>query len=668
MAPLCLADVAGPFYDPQKPFRNWSAIPYYQLDLATAPYVDQEQLMWGIERAQRYLEQIQAQGYTGIVIDNLAHMVTFDKAPMRVYSHESPYRQRALIYRNAFGKLFEHAAALGMDVFVTADMQWSTPPMRQLAGRLGADNQRLAALNRWALEELFTTFPQVRGLVVRVGETGGAHDQGSDYSGHMIYTAVDELRSLLDTLLPVCEGFGRLLVMRTWSIGIGELGDLMWSPERYREVFEGYSSPNLIVSIKHGPMDFFRMLPHNATLGQPGPMQLIEMQNRREYEMFGMVPSSVGALHQDALRHAAATNPRFAGVWAWNGSGGWGGGHAALGEHGWSIWTEISSALTGALVRDPELDTKAFVNAWCEQHIAKQSARYGETPQRLALFAQAVAELYLDSDKLMEEGWYLGKLTGGAQALGSLYLPTLLWVWWMRPTASLVVWSYLAVAIEDRAAALQGGAAAAERLTRHAQRLAAFAPAGDPEAAAIVVSARYFRDVLLVAHEIRSLMLGLLGAARSGNLAHWNRLAAHAHEVREKLRRHEATWRNNRALPPLELGEIARFLHALQRAPGVIWNQARIACRITDRLRAGRFPRRRVYVAGGVSAAALLTGLLFAKSRRGAGVVGALASSLLVPPLRRRALRMALPVLCRSLYLLPSIFFETGPAFTEWTT
>jgi len=128
----CLADIGGPFYSSAKPFRNWSALPFYQLDLAQPPYVDQEQLAQGIVRAQLYLDRVHAQGYTGIVIDNLAHLITFERAPLALYPADSPYRLRALIYRAAFGQLFEQAARLGMEVFVTTDMQWSTPPMHEV--------------------------------------------------------------------------------------------------------------------------------------------------------------------------------------------------------------------------------------------------------------------------------------------------------------------------------------------------------------------------------------------------------------------------------------------------------------------------------------------------------------------------------------------------------
>ena len=149
----------------------------------------------------------------------------------------------------------------------------------------------------------------------------------------MLYRTAANLRGLIASLLEVCERHGRQLIMRTWSIGIGELGDLHWSPARYQAVFGGFNSPWLLASIKHSPSDFFRLLPDNPTLGLPGPLQIVELQNRREYELFGMVPSSVAQIHQHVVQHAAPS-PNWAGIWAWNSTGGWGGGRAALGADG----------------------------------------------------------------------------------------------------------------------------------------------------------------------------------------------------------------------------------------------------------------------------------------------------------------------------------------------
>src|SRR4051812_36394607 len=115
MRQRCLTDIAGPFYDTTKPFRNWSALPFYQLDLPDPPFVDQPQLARGLDHALVYLDHIHAQGYTGITVDNLAHLVTFAHAPVQIYRADSPYLQRAAIYRAAFVQLFERAAQLGME-------------------------------------------------------------------------------------------------------------------------------------------------------------------------------------------------------------------------------------------------------------------------------------------------------------------------------------------------------------------------------------------------------------------------------------------------------------------------------------------------------------------------------------------------------------------------
>jgi hypothetical protein len=443
--------------------------------------------------------------------------------------------------------------------------------------------------------------------------------------------------------------------MRTWSIGIDELGDLMWSPERYHAAFGGYHSPNLLVSIKHGPSDFFRLLEHNPTLGLSGPRQIIELQNRREYELFGMVPSSVARLHQDVAQHAAA-NRYYAGVWAWNCSGGWGGGTAALGANGMSVWTELSSAITAALVQNPDLDTTTFIHSWCAERFAASSRQ----------FAAAAADLYVESGDLIEQGWYSGPLTQRCRNIGALYLPTLLWVWWMRPTVAAPVWAYLVSSIADIPAALQAGEAASMQLRLHAERLAILAAPDNAQAQFVAGSARYLADCAAVAQAIRSLMLPLFDAVRRNDRAAWNSLVRRRiTPVRAAIRAHRIAWEGRSDFPALELDEVTAFLRVLPRAAGGFWVRARAAGVIVERLRNGTFPKRSIYTAGALAAVGL--GLALARRRSRRTALGALASGFLASRFRRRAFGKALPWLSRRYYLLPSIFFETGPAFTEWT-
>ncbi len=655
MGHRCLTDISGPFYDPAKPFRNWSTFPFYQIDRADWPYVDHTHLAWGIERAIAYLERVYSQGYTGIVIDNLAHLVSFDMAPIALYAPTSPYRVRAQCYREAFRTLFQAAAHMGMEVFVTTDMQWSTPPLYPYIGRLIAQNPRLAEINRWAVEELFTMSSHINGIVVRVGEAGGAYNHTMGYHGHMLYTTPHTVRILIDSLLPLCEQYQRLLIIRTWSIGIGKLGDFMWSKERYQSVFDGYDSPWLMVSMKHGPSDFFRFLPHNPTSGMPGPAQIIELQNRREYELFGMVPTAVIPLHQDIIHHETHTNRHFAGLWAWNSSGGWGGGRAALGTDGWSIWTELSSAITAALAHNPDMDTHAFVYRWCEATLGQH-------------FGSAVANVYIESSTIIEQGWYLGKLTNGDEAVGTLYLPSLLWVWWMRPTASLIMWAYLALAVEDCDTVLRASANACSRLAWHVQQLAARVPTACSRAAAIVESISYLHDSVVVAKAIRVLMLQALNAAWHANHEQWNDVATHIPDVQATLQQHCARWSQHPTLPPLELEEFQAFLHTFQRTPGRIWFQARGACILVKRLHTQQKCSYSTHARMiGLVAIVLVLLPLVAKKPRTTGVAGVILSMLLASPLRQRTLHALLPWMSRQLYLLPTIFFEAGPSLSEWT-
>lgn len=652
MLHMRLADLSGPFFDPQKPFRNWSSFPFSQLDLEHAPYVDEAQLQWGVERALTHLNALRQQGYTGVVVDNLAHLVTLEAAGIAA---DGPTYARAQIYRRAFTRLFDTARALGLDVFVTSDMQWSTPELRRAAGPIRAENPRLAELNRLALAELFTCFPQVRGVVMRIGEAGGAHNQGAAYTGHMIYTSVSALRSLIANLLPVVAEHERLLIMRTWSVGIGELGDLISSPERYNAVFAGFNAAHLLVSIKHGPADFFRFLPPNPTIGLPGPRQIIELQNRREYELFGLAPSSVAELHRTAIQRAAA-GAQVVGIWAWNSTGGWGGGTATLGAAGWNLWTELGSALTAALAQAPDLDTEAFLHTWMSERL--------NNPE----FAAAAAALYRESAALMEQGWYFGRLPRAVTHLGSLHLAPLLWVWWMRPTAALPIWAYLSSAGGDYAPILTASRVARDTAIAHADRLAALAHAEDGDTVFIAQSARYFADALALAYATRALLLPLFAAAwkgRSSAVIAEPPAQQAMRALRTTINEHQARWSARTDFPALELVELQQLVTALERRPQRHWLQMRAAVELVRGLRDGRAPGGALGVAGAVSAMALTLVLLSRRPHR-LGLAGIGAGMLLTPMIRRRALQFALPRLSRRFHLLPSIFFEAGPAVEEW--
>jgi len=157
---------------------------------------------------------------------------------------------------------------------------------------------------------------------------------------------------------------------------------------------------------------------------------------------------------------------------------------------------------------------------------------------------------YLESAQLIERGWYLGPLNHRARTLGSIYLPTLLWTWWMRPTASQPVWAYLAKAVEDRDAVVQNGTRALERLAWHMQRLGDLASDSDPDYAFVVESVRYLHDAVTLAQALRTFMLGWFGAAAERKRPDMAAAVGAAGAVRAVLDRQRAAWCGNADFPP----------------------------------------------------------------------------------------------------------------------
>jgi hypothetical protein len=116
------------------------------------------------------------------------------------------------------------------------------------------------------------------------------------------------------------------VVLRSWSVGVGGVGDLHTSPETYRDVLgdlgAGQGPDNLVVSTKVVAGDFDSFLPLNPTL-QVGPQRrLVEIQARREFEGSGAFPDDTTADHAAALQQLTAGRTRVDGVWVWTQAGG----------------------------------------------------------------------------------------------------------------------------------------------------------------------------------------------------------------------------------------------------------------------------------------------------------------------------------------------------------
>jgi hypothetical protein len=328
---IFLIDAIGPFfrgYDHQR--VNWSKIPFSHL-VGASP--DQWQQ---IETELRtFAREVSAQGYNSVTLDDLAHL-----APHPL--HEPEVASQIAIFREKFGRLFHILhQEFGLKIYLTTDVLPMTPAV---AAGLGDDLNVLEDYYRALVCGVLGDFPQLAGLILRIGESDG-HDVNSPIRTQLHLTSAKETNRLLHLLLPEFEKRGKNLILRTWTVGAHRIGDLIWHEGTLAETLLGVDSPNFIVSMKHGESDFFRYLPLNRAFFRVPQKKIIEMQARREYEGAGEYPSFIG---RDCERFAreltAATN--MVGMSVWCQTGGW---HrfrrlAFLEEGNRDVWIRLNTA------------------------------------------------------------------------------------------------------------------------------------------------------------------------------------------------------------------------------------------------------------------------------------------------------------------------------------
>nr|MCU0922875.1 hypothetical protein [Burkholderiaceae bacterium] len=320
---------------PQDPAR-WDAANYSHhlrafedVLLAEPPYVDAAGFAEVEQQFADYVQRMIAYGNNGIVIPGLLEFIDFDRVGdgYEVYPADSDYRTRSAALRRHFGRLFDYADAMGMEVILYTDMLALTPPLQtyleERFGGLGTKNPALWEVYRLGLEELFDSLPAVDGVMVRIGEAGGIYNlPGWDYGSALAVRSADATQAMLQAFLQAAEPREKSVIFRTWSVGVGEVGDMHTNPDSYATLLDAVDSPNLTVSTKYVQGDFYSFLPFNPTLASGQHRRLVEMQNRLEFEGFMALPDFVAPLHQTGLRELTAANPQIDGVWAWNQNGG----------------------------------------------------------------------------------------------------------------------------------------------------------------------------------------------------------------------------------------------------------------------------------------------------------------------------------------------------------
>jgi hypothetical protein len=400
---LFLVDAIGPFFRGYEKRRiNWSKIPFTHLK-TSGP---EAELQWARirEDMRHFAREVSALGYNAVTLDDLAHL-----APHEL--HEPQIAADIAFFRKEFATLFDILSEeFNLGIYLTSDVIPLTPAIES---SLPGKTDVLEAYYISLVEGVLADFPQLSGIILRIGESDG-NDVKDPIRTRLHLRNPRETNRLLHKLIPSFEAAGKTLILRTWTVGAHRIGDLIWHRGTLAETLAGINSPHFIVSMKHGESDFFRHIPLNKAFFRVTQRKIIELQARREYEGAGEYPSYIG---RDCERFARELDgaENIVGISVWCQTGGW---HrfrrlAFLPENSHSdIWIRLNAAAAIHIFR------------------YRKSVEQSVTETLGAERAPAALELLHHADTLINDLLYIGEFARQKLFFRRVRIPPLLNVYW----------------------------------------------------------------------------------------------------------------------------------------------------------------------------------------------------------------------------------------------
>lgn len=549
--------------------------------LADAPYIDDAAIAEARDDFDTYARHVAAEGYTAIAFPGLIEYLTFG----------DENDDRAAAMREAFAPFWRDADALGLDVFLRTDMLTLTPALdAMLQERFGRDttDPQLWAVYTDALDALYAEVPELDGVLIRIGEAGNVYDlEGLPYYSELAVTDVASVRAMLTAFSEAAEAADREVIFRSWSVGVGAVGDMHTDPESYEAVLAGLDSPALIVSTKYTLGDFYSHLPFNDTLEVGDQRRIIEFQSRREFEAFGAFPNDLGSQYADAIRRFTDANPNVEGIWTWTQDGGpWRAGPMSLElEAGfWQLY-ELNTELAVRLARDPSLDPAAITTDWARRWFSDDPAT-----------ASAIAEAMSQSRTAITEGLYIGPFADRRVFAIGLEPPPMMWIFeWDIVTGDSAVLSVIYdVSRKELEDAIGGGQRALDAVDEMGAAIEATDPAAWRDPA--------MRDEFITTLNYERSTLEVLGAYREMFLRQmqWHDTGA-GHELwvdaRDRYQaaaeQHLLAWEGDVQHPPLNLVAADLGVARAERDLGMAWSARVLLVLVVGWLVFGIVARRR---------------------------------------------------------------------------
>lgn len=435
-SPLYLIDAIGPFFPGYDRFRiNWSKLPWIRFQEMTAG-----ELRGAFAKIRSdmktFCRSVADIGYNGVTLDDVPHLAHHE-------FYEEAVTERVALYAAEFRELFKVIRGEGLHIYLTMDILTLTPSLERHLGKSERkQRQFLASL----LDRFFVDFPEVAGVVLRIGESDGL-DVQEDFHSRLVLKNPAMVNRCLKAILPVFEHHRRRCIFRTWTVGAHEVGDLIWHEATLEKTVAGIASPALVLSMKYGESDFFRYLSLNRNFFVTDLPKIVELQTRREYEGCGEYPSFVGGDYEQLaieLRDA----PNVIGISVWCQTGGWTPfRRLAFIDHS-AIWTEINTFVTLRLFKHGELVEESL------SHLPNVTN------------PAALIELLRLSEEVILQLLYLPEFARQRFYFRRVRIPPLLGVYWHHIFVAHSLKKMLNHLVEDGEVSIRAGQAAMAKIKR----------------------------------------------------------------------------------------------------------------------------------------------------------------------------------------------------------
>lgn len=435
-SPLYLVDAIGPFFPGYDRFRiNWSKLPWIRFES-----MKRGELRESFTRIRgdmrTFCRSVAEIGYNGVTLDDVPHLADHDY-------YEESVRARIALYREEFRELFRIIREEGVHIYLTMDILTFTPALeRQLGNNPKRHREFLAEL----IDRFFEDFPEVAGVVFRIGESDGL-DIKEQFRSQLVLKSPAMVNRCLRTVLPVFEKHRRRCIFRTWTVGAHAVGDLIWHHATLEKTVAGIDSPALVLSMKYGESDFFRYLSLNRNFFVTDIPKIVELQSRREYEGCGEYPSFIGHDYEQLaieLRDA----PNVVGISVWCQTGGWTPFRRLAFLDGKSVWTEINTFVALRLFKHGELVEEAVSRLPGVENAA------------------ALSELLRLSEEVVKELLYLPDFARERLYFRRVRIPPLIGVYWHHIFVAHGLKKMLDHFVEDGEASIRSGRAAMAKIRR----------------------------------------------------------------------------------------------------------------------------------------------------------------------------------------------------------